>query len=257
VLTYAPNAQALGVARRHGDEIRGEHLVAVDEPDLGIAGSRFGLPFSSLEVEAAAAAFNDHEIVSGPDADTQNVLAALERAQYFHLSCHGQADPAAPLNSALAMAGGQPLTLRDILGRRLRARVGVLSACETAIPGDELPDEVVSLPTGLIQAGTGTAVASLWSVPGGATALLMFRFYERWRVRGANPAEALNDAQRWLRDSSGSEKISYFEGIALDDHHPMAGAAQEPYELLYRIADPARRDYESPYHWAAFSCVGA
>jgi CHAT domain-containing protein len=68
------------------------------------------------------------------------------QAQYFHLSCHGRADTASPLNAALAMARG-PLTLRDILDRRLGARVGVLSACETAIPGDELPDEVVALPT--------------------------------------------------------------------------------------------------------------
>jgi CHAT domain-containing protein len=201
--------------------------------------------------------FRAYPALKGPDATAENVLAALARAHYFHLSCHGRADPASPLDAALAMAQGQPLTLRDVLGRRLRARVGVLSACETAVPGDELPDEVVSLPTGLIQAGVGTAVASLWSVPGAATALLMFRFYERWRVGGADPAQALNDAQRWLRDTDTGEKISYFEDIALDDDHPMAGAAQEPYELLYRTVDPTRRDCENPYHWAAFTCVGA
>ena len=85
------------------------------------------------------------------------------------------------------------------------------------------------------------AVASLWPVPSAATALLMFRFYERWRVRGDEPATALCDAQRWLRDTTNGEKISYFEDIALDDRHPMAGAAQEPYELLFRAAaEPAR-----------------
>jgi CHAT domain-containing protein/tetratricopeptide (TPR) repeat protein len=257
VLTYAPNAQALGAARRRHDEILGDHLVAVDEPDLGAAAPRLRLPFSALEVAAATATFDDHEILAGADADAESVLAALSRAQCFHLSCHGRADPASPLEAALAMAGGQPLTLRNVLGQRLTARVGVLSACETAIPGDELPDEVISLPTGLIQAGLGTAVASLWSVPGTATALLMFRFYERWRVVGADPAQALNDAQRWLRDTDTGEKITYFEDIALDDDHPMAGAAQEPYELLYRTTDPARRDGEHPYQWAAFTCVGA
>jgi tetratricopeptide (TPR) repeat protein len=258
VLTYAPNAQAVGAARNLAAGIQGERMIAVDEPDLGAAGAGLRLPFSAIEVAAAAATFSESEVVSGPEATAERVLAALSHAQFFHLSCHGRADPASPLDSALAMTGGQPLTLRDILGRRLRARVGVLSACETAIPGDELPDEVVALPTGLIQVGVATAVASLWSVPGAATALLMFRFYERWRVGGIDPGRALRDAQQWLRDTDSGEKMSYFEEIALDDGHPMAGAAQEPYEMLFRITDdPARRDCQNPYYWAAFACFGA
>jgi len=247
-VTYAPNARALAAARARLLEIRGEHFVAVDEPDLGAAGSRASLPHSALEVAAAVATFGDHEILSGRAATAEDVLAALARAQCFHLSCHGRADPANPLSASLAMANGTPLTLRDVLDRRLSARVGILSACETAIPGDDLPDEVVSLPAGLIQAGVATAVASLWSVPSAATALLMFRFYERWRVRGDEPSAALRDAQRWLRDTTNGEKISYFEDLALDDGHPMADAAREPYELLFRAAaDPVGRDYASPY----------
>ncbi|MGO9779406.1 MAG: CHAT domain-containing protein [Streptosporangiaceae bacterium] len=257
VLTYAPNAQAVAAARKLRAEIRGERLVAVDEPDLGAATAWSRLPFSAMEVAAAAATFSDRRVFAGRDATVATVLAGLSQAQFFHLSCHGRADPASPLDAALAMAGGQPLTLRDVLDRRLHAKVGVLSACETAIPGDELPDEVVALPAGLIQAGVGAAVASLWSVPGAATALLMFRFYERWRVGGSDPAQALREAQCWLRDTTTGEKISYFEDIALNDAHPMTTAAQEPYELLYGTADPTRRDYQNPYHWAAFSCVGA
>ena len=258
VLIYAPSARALGAARLLLDEVRGEHLVAVDQPDLGTRDPRLRLLFSSMEAGAAMAVFGDHEVISGTDATAQNVLNALARAQVFHLSCHGRADPAHPLQAALAMAGGRPITLRDILGQRLRARVGVLSACETAIPGDVLPDEVVALPTGLIQAGAAAAVASLWAVPDVATAFLMFRFYERWRLGGAGPPQALRDAQRWLRDTTNDEKVAYFEEIAQDGDHPMAAAAQEPYELLYRTAaDPARRDHESPYHWAAFTCTGA
>lgn len=257
-LSYAPNARVLGAARTLRQEIKGEHLVVVDEPDLGAAGSRWPLPYSALEVAAAVATFGDHEVLSGREATADKVLTALARAQCFHLSCHGRADPANPLSAFLAMADGKPLTLRDVLGRRLSARLGILSACETAIPGDDLPDEVVALPAGLIQAGTAMAVASLWSVPSVGTALLMFRFYERWRVQGDEPATALCDAQRWLRDTTNGEKITYFEDIALDDRHPMAGAAQEPYELLFRAAAaPLGRDYENPYHWAAFTCMGA
>jgi CHAT domain-containing protein len=77
-------------------------------------------------------------------------------------------------------------------------------------------------------------------------------------VRGDEPAAALGNAQRWLRDTTNDEKLSYFEDIALDDDHPMSGAAQEPYELIFRAAaEPLGRDYGSPYHWAAFTCMGA
>ena len=67
-LTYAPNARALGAARTWHQEIKGEHLVAVDEPDLGAAGSRWPLPYSALEVAAAVATFGDHEVLSGREA---------------------------------------------------------------------------------------------------------------------------------------------------------------------------------------------
>jgi CHAT domain-containing protein len=77
-------------------------------------------------------------------------------------------------------------------------------------------------------------------------------------VGGIDPGRALRDAQQWLRDTDSGEKMSYFEEIALDDGHPMAGAAQEPYEMLFRITDdPARRDCQNPYYWAAFACFGA
>jgi hypothetical protein len=258
--TYAPNARALAAARGMWEEVHGEHLVAVDEPDLGNDDPRLRLPLSSLEVGAATSIFPDHEVLAGPDATEPEVLEALARAQMFHLSCHGRADPARPLDSALTMAGGDPLSLGDILDRRLRARIGVLSACETAIPGQELPDEVVALPTGLIQAGVGAVVASLWSVPGLSTAMLMVRFYERWKVMGMEPADALREAQCWVRDTTTSEKTDYFETLLPESGNPMASAATEK---LYRALafdsdlDPESRDHEGPYHWAAFTYVGA
>jgi CHAT domain-containing protein len=70
------------------------------------------------------------------------------------------------------------LTVRDLLeseqpGRRLVT----LSACETGIVGTELPDEVVALPSALLQAGFGGVAASLWSVADISTAMLMEHFY--------------------------------------------------------------------------------
>jgi tetratricopeptide (TPR) repeat protein len=254
--TYAPNARALAAARGAARASRGEHAVVVDQPALGRP--ELELPFSEVEVGAALKGFPDHELLEGGQATRESVRGALARAELFHLSCHGWADLAHPLESGVLMAGEEPLRLRDVLAIRLRARLGVLSACETGIPGDELPDEVVSLPTGLLQAGAGGVVASLWSVPGLATAMLLFRFYELWRTGDRlPPPDALRTAQLWLRDTTNGEKAAHFQARLPGSAHPMASeAARVVWRELF-AAEPDARDEAHPYHWAAFTYVGA
>jgi CHAT domain-containing protein len=46
---------------------------------------------------------------------------------------------------------------------------------------------------------------SLWSVPDLSTALLVRKFYRNLRA-GDSPAQALRQAQRWLRDSTWAEQ---------------------------------------------------
>src|SRR5208337_4212862 len=89
-----------------------------------------------------------------------------------------------------------------------------LSACETGIVGTDLPDEVVAFPSTLLQAGYGGVAASLWSVSDISTAMLMEHFYRSWREKGKSKvtaAQALRAAQRWLRDTTNSEKAEYFK----------------------------------------------
>ena len=55
--------------------------------------------------------------------------------------------------------------------------------------GTKLPDEVVALPTAMLQAGFAGVCGSLWSVADISTAMLMVRFYRLWRVDGLTPAQ--------------------------------------------------------------------
>lgn len=108
------------------------------------------------------------------------------------------------------------MRLEQIRALRSRARLVVLSACETAAPGTPLPDEVVALPTGLLQAGAASVIASLWSVPDQATTMLMAEFYRRLCREHQAPALALRDAQTWMRDTSDAEKADAWERGAGD-----------------------------------------
>jgi CHAT domain-containing protein len=99
---------------------------------------------------------------------------------------------------SLLMAANQVLTVRELTGRRLSLRLAILSACETGVPGTRLPDEVIGLPTALMEAGV---VASFWSVADDSTAQLMAHFHRLWRQEGLAPPEALCRAQLPLRDA--------------------------------------------------------
>ena len=113
-------------------------------------------------------------------------------------------------------------------------RLVTLSACESALSDRNLPDEMINLPSGLIQAGAAGAIGSLWRVDDATTAALMQRFYWEWRTRKLPPADALRSAQTWLRDPARRPDT----GPAL----PALAAGVEP---------------SHPWYWAPFLFVGA
>jgi CHAT domain-containing protein len=186
------------------------------------------------------------------------VLTALPEYPVGHFSCHGYANIGEPLASGLLMANDELLTLRDFLELRLVGmRLAILSACETAIPGFQLPDEVVSLPTGLLQAGVAGIVASLWSVSGMSTMMLLARFYEVWGNTERDPAEALRRAQQWVRDTTnGQNEIT--SGALCQSSRGVGCQRLSPARSYQACAllPAERHDYAHPYYWAAFGYVG-
>jgi CHAT domain-containing protein len=147
-----------------------------------------------------------------------------------------------------------------LLTLRLRLRLAVLSACETLVPGTDLPDEVVALPTGLLQAGAAGVIASLWEVGAVATTMLMTEFYRLWRHQEepVAPPDALARAQMWMRDTTNAEKLALYARATAE------GAAWLPPEAgrRFRLAlmtlpgGLEARSYAHPDHWAGFAYVG-
>jgi CHAT domain-containing protein len=112
---------------------------------------------------------------------------------------------------------------------KLGADLVTLSACETALGRNILGEGTVGFAHPLIQCGANAVLASLWSVNDESSELLMRRFYDNWlgTVAAVTPrmdkAEALRDAQLWLRD--------------------------------WRDAK-GRQPYRHPYYWTAFVLIG-
>ncbi|RAK35766.1 CHAT domain-containing protein [Actinoplanes lutulentus] len=250
---YTPNARALAAARVVAAETVPRRLLAVTDPEAALAAR---LPHSRWEGQAAAAAFPVSKILVGADATIDAVRAELREADAVHFGCHGVAD-SEPLQSAVRLAGGASLRLADVLPLRLRLRLAVLSACDTFVPGRALPDEVINLPTGLLQAGVAGVVASMWAIDDHATALLMIEFYRRWDP-ARDPAVALAEAQRWLRDATPAGVEEHW-AAALD-----AGERWLPEKVaeallngVFTAGDSGSRPWSEPALWAAFTFTGA
>jgi len=215
------------------------------------------LPNSTREVAAAIATFPQQRVLKHQEATVEAVLSALPHYNILHLSCHGTANLNEPLTSGLAMRDGL-LSLRDLLDLKLDGiRLAVLSACETGLPGIELADEVISLPTGLLQAGVAGVAASLWAVSDLSTMLLLTRFYDFWRIEDLEIDQALRQAQQWVRDTTNGDKALHFQGIV--EGNVNSTVSRDDAKFLYgKLDDLDLKGYSfaHPFHWAAFSYVG-
>ena len=250
IISYVPSARAAAPARVPRKSFDTALLVVTDpRPTLMPP-----LQHVAAEVTASSPFFPKVIRINGPDVVATAVTAALPRAQVAHFICHGASNPEHPMESGLFLAAGKRLTLRDILDLRLRhgeeqPRLCVLSACQTDQPGTELPDEVVSLPTGLLQAGYAGVLATQWPVHGEVAALVVGYFYHVWREEGREPAEALAQAQRWLRNTTNAQKLE--DLLTLWDDRAFRSVRRS-----LRLRPPDECSFAHPIYWATFAYHG-
>lgn len=241
---FSPNARALLVARDlHRTSPKAPPLI-VEEPGTG----RAELENTPFESRAALDALRE---IGSPQhlrkTDQATLLDQLRTCGGLHFAGHAASDPADPLRSALDLTNGDRVSLEEILRLRTEGiRFAVLSACETGVSGSRLPEEVVNLPSAFLLARTASVVASLWTVPDLATALLMARFYASWSPAHGSPREALGQAQQWLRDTTNRAKLEFVRPLPESERvvrHVEAWPGDE-------------RRFTHPYFWAGFYCTG-
>jgi CHAT domain-containing protein len=136
-------------------------------------------------------------------------LDALARAEYVHLACHNRFSAEDPMRSGLLLSDGE-LTAAELAAAPLRARLVVLSACQTGVTVAHPGDELMGLVRALLYAGAPAVIVSLWNVFDRSAAELMKLFYQRL-LQGAGPGVALAEAQRaMIRDGATMEQWAPF-----------------------------------------------
>ena len=171
--------------------------VVVGDPDLSTDRVWLfpALPGARKEALAVAKAFGTEAIV-GPKATKSLVLKKASSSELLYFATHGIADEVDPLNgSFLALSAPEGVdggwTAKEIQFSHLRARLAVLSACQTGL-GQIHDAGIIGLARAFQIAGVPRVVMSLWSVRDEATAELMQAFVKH--LNSSVPAEALRQA---------------------------------------------------------------
>jgi CHAT domain-containing protein len=96
-------------------------------------------------------------------ATIQEVVSHLPTSHIVHFACHGKQDANDPLESGLILHNGIRLKVKEIMKQSTpNASLAFLSACETAMGAENLPDEAVHLAASLLFAGFRGVVATMW-----------------------------------------------------------------------------------------------
>ena len=161
------------------------------------------LPGTQIEAQALKAEFPDAQLLLQKDAQEKRVTDEMAQFDWLHFATHGLLNAALPLQSSLVLA--QPntasedgfLTASEIARLRLRARLVVLSACDTGRGKQQSGEGILGLTWGFAAAGVPTQIVSQWEVNDASTATWMTEFYRHLKTQSVT--DAAQSAAQTLR----------------------------------------------------------
>ncbi|KAF8132583.1 CHAT domain-containing protein [Boletus edulis] len=146
-------------------------------------------------------------LVQSSIGTVEEVLGLMKNADWVHFACHGIQDPGKPTDSGLCLADGGRLKVSDIIGlSRSRGGLAFLSACQTAMGDEGLTDEAIHIAAGMLFAGYGGVIGTMWSISDRLAPVVARGVYEYLFRNGKMPdhreaARALHEAVGRLRES--------------------------------------------------------
>ena len=170
------------------------------------------LPCAREEVEMIGRMLGSTPLI-GTQATKDEVLARLDSIALVHIAAHGNMETG---EIALASTKGVKkniLTMRDVLGVQMRARLVVLSCCHSA-RGEIKAEGVVGIARAFLGAGARSVLVSLWAIDDEATLEFMKNFYQHL-VKGISASESLNQTMNCMRESEELNAVKYWAPFVL------------------------------------------
>ncbi|VDC01494.1 unnamed protein product [Peniophora sp. CBMAI 1063] len=174
------------------------------------------LPGTREEKRCLQAVLRDAQIPSTvydhDKATVKSVRDVMGQYPWVHLACHGSQHRTDPTKSAFELYDG-PFTLSDLMGTVSdNAELAFLSACQTAVGDEKVPEESAHLAAGMLAVGFKGVVATMWSIGDADAPIVVEAYYKELialreagvlRKGETGVAYALHAATKVLREKVG------------------------------------------------------
>ncbi|MEL6259913.1 MAG: CHAT domain-containing protein [Cyanobacteria bacterium J06626_6] len=216
---------------------------------LAMGASRFEqqppLPAVEAELDLVSKELGEGQIFLNENFTLENLRrqVATERYRTIHLATHAVFEAGDQDNSYIQLWDDR-ITLPEVKALGL-AEAGIdliiLSACNTAL-GDRYSE--YGFAGFAVNAGSQSALASLWPVSDEGTLGFMTQFYKQYAA-GATRSEALRQAQ-----------LNMLNGQVSIRNGEVRGPNNEVLATIDQLAESGYWDFSHPFYWSAFTMIG-
>jgi CHAT domain-containing protein len=219
-LFYAPSASVLVLATenaRRKATTGDESLLSIGNPDFDREENPnlADLQAAETEARAVAADYQRSLRLSGAEATKQSFLLNFANAEVIHFAGHFVANPQSPGNSKLLFAGGDLRSYELSAYKLPRAKLVVLSACETGFERYNKSEGAIGIARTFLALGSPVVVASGWKVDSEPTKDLMIAFHHNRKEKGLTSAESLRQAQLEMLRGENTKQPFYWAAFSL------------------------------------------
>jgi CHAT domain-containing protein len=219
-LFYAPSASVLVQATenaRRREWVIDESLLSVGNPDFDREENPHLSDLQSAEAEAKAVAQGYRKSLEllGGGATKDEFLRSFINFEVVHFAGHFVANRRSPGNSKLLFAGGE-LRSSELGGYKLpKAKLVVMSACETAFERYDKSEGAIGIARTFLALGAPLVVASQWKVDSEPTKDLMIAFHRHRKETRMTSAESLRLAQLEVLGGDRTKAPFYWAAFSL------------------------------------------
>lgn len=199
-LSYAPSASVLVVASDNA----AKRKTTADESILAFGNPEFDrsdepnlpeLPSAEDEVRTVAQRYRRPQVFVSAAATKAQFVDHFADFEVIHFAGHFVVNSSSPRNSKLLFAGGV-VRSADLAAYKLpRAKLVVLSACETGFERFNKSEGAIGAARSFLALGAPLVLASQWKVDSEPTKDLMIAFHRQRKEAGLTAAESLRRAQ--------------------------------------------------------------
>jgi len=217
---YAPSASVLVLATenaRRKNRNTNESLLSVGNPDFDREENPNLAPLESAEVEARSigAEYEQKLQLLGSEATKERFLPRFTDVDVIHFAGHFLANPQSPGNSRLLFAGSD-LRTSELSGYKLRrAKLVVLSACETGFERYDKSEGAIGIARTFLALGAPVVIATQWKVDSEPTKDLMIAFHRNRKHSRSSSAESLRLAQLQVLRNGPTQAPYYWAAFSL------------------------------------------